>query len=130
MSSLLRIGLMGFGFAGATFHAPVIATSGRTEVAAIATGQPDRAQAAYPGARVVPDLDTLLGLDDIECVVIATPNDTHFTLARQVLEAGRHVVVDKPVTLTADEALALARLANARSRLFAPFHNRRWDGDF
>ena len=130
MSSLLRIGLMGFGFAGATFHAPVIATSGRTEVAAIATGQPDRAQAAYPGARVVPDLDTLLGLDDIECVVIATPNDTHFALARQVLEAGRHVVVDKPVTLTADEALALARLANARSRLFAPFHNRRWDGDF
>ncbi|MBV8627456.1 MAG: oxidoreductase, partial [Paraburkholderia sp.] len=96
----------------------------------IATGQPDRAQAAYPHARVVPDLDTLLGLDDIECVVIATPNDTHFALARQVLEAGRHVVVDKPVTLTADEALALARLANARSRLFAPFHNRRWDGDF
>ncbi|KAB0649369.1 oxidoreductase [Burkholderia diffusa] len=130
MSSLLRIGLMGFGFAGATFHAPVIATSGRTEIAAIATGQPDRARAAYPGARIVPDLDTLLGLDDIDCVVIATPNDTHFTLARQVLEAGRHVVVDKPVTLTADEALALARLANARSRLFAPFHNRRWDGDF
>ncbi|MBN3819514.1 Gfo/Idh/MocA family oxidoreductase, partial [Paraburkholderia sp. Se-20369] len=58
------------------------------------------------------------------------PNDTHFRLARQVLEAGRHVVVDKPVTLTSDEALALARLANARSRVFAPFHNRRWDGDF
>ncbi|MCO8645308.1 Gfo/Idh/MocA family oxidoreductase, partial [Burkholderia multivorans] len=130
MSSLLRIGLMGFGFAGATFHAPVIAASGRTEVAAIATGQPDRARAAYPGARIVADLDALLALDDIDCVVIATPNDTHFALARRVLEAGRHVVVDKPVTLTADEALALARLANARSRLFAPFHNRRWDGDF
>ncbi|PCE31124.1 oxidoreductase [Burkholderia ubonensis] len=130
MSSLLRIGLMGFGFAGATFHAPVIAASGRTQVAAIATGQPERAHAAYPDARVVPDLDALLALDDIECVVIATPNDTHFPLARRVLDAGRHVVVDKPVTLTSDEALALARLANARSRVFAPFHNRRWDGDF
>ncbi|KVD14841.1 oxidoreductase [Burkholderia ubonensis] len=130
MSSLLRIGLMGFGFAGATFHAPVIAASGRTQVAAIATGQPDRARAAYPDARIVADLDALLALDDIECVVIATPNDTHFPLARQVLDAGRHVVVDKPVTLTSDEALALARLANARSRVFAPFHNRRWDGDF
>ncbi|RQS73485.1 oxidoreductase [Burkholderia sp. Bp8963] len=130
MSSLLKIGLMGFGFAGTTFHAPVIAASGRTQVVAIATGQPDRAQAAYPDARVVADLDTLLSLDDIECVVIATPNDTHFPLARQVLDAGRHVVVDKPVTLTSDEALALARLANARSRVFAPFHNRRWDGDF
>ncbi|AJX18149.1 putative oxidoreductase [Burkholderia ubonensis MSMB22] len=121
---------MGFGFAGATFHAPVIAASGRTQVAAIATGQPDRARAAYPDARLVADLDALLALDDIECVVIATPNDTHFPLARQVLDAGRHVVVDKPVTLTSDEALALARLANARSRVFAPFHNRRWDGDF
>lgn len=121
---------MGFGFAGATFHAPVIAASGRTQVAAIATGQPDRARAAYPDARIVADLDALLALDDIECVVIATPNDTHFPLARQVLDAGRHVVVDKPVTLTSDEALALARLANARSRVFAPFHNRRWDGDF
>ncbi|KWB26900.1 oxidoreductase [Burkholderia ubonensis] len=130
MSSLLRIGLMGFGFAGATFHAPVIAASGRTQVAVIATGQPDRARAAYPDARIVADLDALLALDDIECVVIATPNDTHFPLARQVLDAGRHVVVDKPVTLTSDEALALARLANARSRVFAPFHNRRWDGDF
>ncbi|KVD58865.1 oxidoreductase [Burkholderia ubonensis] len=130
MSSLLRIGLMGFGFAGATFHAPVIAASGRTQVAAIATGQPDRARDAYPDARIVADLDALLALDDIECVVIATPNDTHFPLARQVLDAGRHVVVDKPVTLTSDEALALARLANARSRVFAPFHNRRWDGDF
>ncbi|KVC55072.1 oxidoreductase [Burkholderia ubonensis] len=130
MSSLLRIGLMGFGFAGATFHAPLIAASGRTQVAAIATGQPDRARAAYPDARIVADLDALLALDDIECVVIATPNDTHFPLARQVLDAGRHVVVDKPVTLTSDEALALARLANARSRVFAPFHNRRWDGDF
>ncbi|KVN33603.1 oxidoreductase [Burkholderia ubonensis] len=130
MSSLLRIGLMGFGFAGATFHAPVIAASGRTQVAAIATGQPDRARTAYPDARIVADLDALLALDDIECVVIATPNDTHFPLARQVLDAGRHVVVDKPVTLTSDEALALARLANARSRVFAPFHNRRWDGDF
>lgn len=121
---------MGFGFAGATFHAPVIAASGRTQVAAIATGQPDRARAAYPDARIVADLDALLALNDIECVVIATPNDTHFPLARQVLDAGRHVVVDKPVTLTSDEALALARLANARSRVFAPFHNRRWDGDF
>ena len=129
MSSLLRIGLMGFGFAGATFHAPVIATSGRTEVAAIATGQPDRAQAAYP-ARASSPISTRCSASTTSSAVIATPNDTHFALARQAFEAGRHVVVDKPVTLTADEALRLARLANARSRLFAPFHNRRWDGDF
>ncbi|KVE26544.1 oxidoreductase [Burkholderia singularis] len=130
MSSTLKIGLMGFGFAGATFHAPVIAHSGRTHIAAIATGQPQRAQAAYPGVAVVPDFDALAALDDVECIVIATPNDTHFDLAKRALEAGKHVVVDKPVTLTAADALALARLAVARERVFAPFHNRRWDGDF
>ncbi|MEK6422661.1 MAG: Gfo/Idh/MocA family oxidoreductase, partial [Burkholderia gladioli] len=130
MASLLKVGLMGFGFAGATFHAPVIAHSGRTTVAAIATGQPEKARAAYPQAAVVADFDALLAHAGVECVVIATPNDTHFDLARRTLEAGKHVVVDKPVTLSAAEARTLARLAADRGLVFAPFHNRRWDGDF
>ncbi|WJF90377.1 oxidoreductase [Paraburkholderia bonniea] len=130
MSSPLKAGLLGYGFAGATFHAPVLAHSGRTTLTAIATGQPERARAAYPQAAIVPDLEALLARDEIDCVVLATPNDTHFALARQVLEAGKHVVVDKPVTLSAAEALALATLAQQRGLLFAPFHNRRWDGDF
>ncbi|MEX3935919.1 oxidoreductase [Paraburkholderia phymatum] len=130
MSSSLKIGLMGYGFAGATFHAPVIQHCGRASVAAIATGQPDKARADYPNARIVADIDALLALADIECVVIATPNDTHFDLARRALEAGKHVVVDKPVTLTAADARSLADLAQSKGLLFAPFHNRRWDGDF
>ncbi|GAB7526652.1 oxidoreductase [Paraburkholderia sp. 2C] len=130
MTSPLKVGLMGYGFAGATFHAPVIEHSGRAQLAAIATGQPDKARADYPKATIVPDLDALLALADIECVVIATPNDTHFALAKRALEAGKHVVVDKPVTLTAAEARTLADLATSRKRVFAPFHNRRWDGDF
>lgn len=130
MSAPLKTGLMGYGFAGATFHAPVIEHCGRATVAAIATSKADQAHADYPRATVVPDLDALLALDDIQCVVIATPNDTHFELARRTLEAGKHVVVDKPVTLTSTEALTLANLALARGLTFAPFHNRRWDGDF
>ncbi|WP_153099057.1 oxidoreductase [Paraburkholderia hayleyella] len=130
MPTRLKVGLLGYGFAGATFHAPVLEHSGRTTLAAIATGQPERALARYPHAQTVPDLDALLALDGIECVVIATPNDTHFALAQRVLAAGKHVVVDKPVTLTAAEALTLATLAQRRGLLFAPFHNRRWDGDF
>ncbi|EEA03775.1 oxidoreductase domain protein [Burkholderia sp. H160] len=130
MSESLKIGLMGYGFAGATFHAPVIEHCGRARVAAIATGQSERAHADYPHAKIVADLDALLALDDIDCVVIATPNDTHFDLARRTLEAGKHVVVDKPVTLSAADAHTLANIALARGKLFAPFHNRRWDGDF
>ena len=130
MSASLKIGLMGYGFAGATFHAPVIEHCGRASVAAIATSQAAHALADYPHAKVVADLDALLALDEIECIVIATPNDTHFDLARRTLEAGKHVVVDKPVTLTAADAHTLANIALARGRLFVPFHNRRWDGDF
>jgi scyllo-inositol 2-dehydrogenase (NADP+) len=130
MTSPLKLGLMGYGYAGATFHAPVIEHCGHAQLAAVATGQPDKARTDYPQATIVPDLDALLALADIECVVIATPNDTHFALAKRVLEAGKHVVVDKPVTLTAAEARTLADLAASRKRVFAPFHNRRWDGDF
>ncbi|WP_034298170.1 oxidoreductase [Herbaspirillum sp. RV1423] len=130
MSDALKLGLIGYGFAGATFHAPVIAYSGRAELAAIATSQAGRAGADFPGAAIVPDIDALLARGDIGCIVVATPNDTHFDLARRVLEAGKHVVVDKPVTLSGADAKILADLASQGGLLFAPFHNRRWDGDF
>jgi scyllo-inositol 2-dehydrogenase (NADP+) len=130
MTSPLRIGLMGYGFAGQTFHAPVIAHCSSAALAAIATGQPERARADFPDAAIARDLDALLALDDVECVVIATPNDTHFDLARRALASGKHVLVDKPVTLSAAQARELAALAAGRGLLFAPFHNRRWDGDF
>ncbi len=139
MTSSLKIGLMGYGFAGATFHAPVIEHCGGAadasheplaRVAAIATSKPEHALADYPKAKTVADLDALLAIEEIECIVIATPNDTHFDMAAKTLEAGKHVVVDKPVTLSATDAATLARLARERGLVFAPFHNRRWDGDF
>ncbi|WP_322103826.1 oxidoreductase [Paraburkholderia sp. J41] len=130
MTAPLQIGLMGYGFAGQTFHAPVIAHSGAAQLSAIATSQAGRAQADYPDTAIVPDIDALLSIDAIECVVIATPNDTHYELARRTLERGKHVLVDKPVTLTAEQARTLAAVAKQRGLVFAPFHNRRWDGDF
>lgn len=128
--STLKVGLVGYGFAGATFHAPLIGYSGRTEVSAIASSQTEAAAKAWPQARIVADIDGLLADSAIECIVIATPNDTHFEFARRVLAAGKHVVVDKPVTLNASEARTLARMAADSKLLLAPFHNRRWDGDF
>lgn len=139
MARTLKIGLMGYGYAGATFHAPVIEHCGApadapdtpyARVTAIATSQRERALADYPDALIVADIEALIASSQVDCIVIATPNDTHFALAAKVLAAGKHVVVDKPVTLTADEARTLARLAREHGALFAPFHNRRWDGDF
>src|SRR6202012_2070798 len=96
----------------------------------IVTSQAGRARADWPGARITDSFEHLLADGQVPLVVIATPNDTHFDYARRALEAGQHVVVDKPVTLSAAQAQELAALSAARGLLFAPFHNRRWDGDF
>ena len=127
---LLQVGLLGYGFAGATFHAPLIAHSGRTAVSAIVSRQAQLVARDWPSARIYADLDMMLADSGIDCIVIATPNDTHFEFASRALEAGKHVVVDKPITLHAADARTLVGMASQRKLLLIPFHNRRWDGDF
>lgn len=126
----LNIGLIGYGFAGATFHAPLIGAVPGLTLAHVASSRPELVRAAHPRARVHADPQALIGAPDLDVVVIATPNDTHHPLARQALLAGKHVVVDKPFTLTVAEAEDLAQLAWHQGRLLSVFHNRRWDNDF
>lgn len=126
----LRVGLVGYGYAGKTFHAPLIAGVPGLQLAAVSSRDPDRVHADWPGAEVLADPQALVRRQDLDLVVIASPNDSHFPLARAALAAGRHVVVDKPFTLTLAEARELCALAHARGRLLSVFHNRRWDGDF
>ena len=126
----LRVGLVGYGYAGKTFHAPLIAAVPALELAAVASSDEAKVHADWPGVAVHATPASLIARDDIDLVVIATPNDTHFPLARDALLAGRHVVVDKPFTVKLDDARALVTLARERGRLLSVFHNRRWDGDF
>jgi scyllo-inositol 2-dehydrogenase (NADP+) len=126
----LNIGLIGYGFAGATFHAPLIGAVPGLSLSHIASSRPEVAQRVHPKARVHADPQALIGTPEVDVVVIATPNDTHHPLARQALLAGKHVVVDKPFTLTVAEAEDLAQLAHRQGRLLSVFHNRRWDNDF
>lgn len=111
----IRVALLGRGMAGTIFHAPLIRAVPALELAAIA-GAADAAEAIASPA--------------IDLVVVATPNAAHFPLARAALEAGKHVVVDKPFVLDLAEADALIALAAAKGRVLTVFHNRRWDGDF
>jgi predicted dehydrogenase len=90
----------------------------------------DEAAKAYPTARIDRSLEAVLDDKSIELVVVSTPNQTHFALAKQALAAGKHVVIDKPFAATSDEALELGALASSKGLLVIPFHNRRWDGDF
>ena len=127
---MLRAGLVGFGMAGRVFHAPLISSVEGLELAAVVERHSDHAAQRYPGVKTCRSLEDLLADQSIDLVVVATPSGTHFEVARQVLEAGRNVVVDKPVAVTSLEINELIELANRQNKLLVPFHNRRWDGDF
>ena len=126
----IGVALVGYGYAGKTFHAPLIAAADGLRLHTVVSSQAETVAADWPDAKVVADLDAALADPEVELVVIAAPNALHAPLARQALEAGRAVVVDKPFTLTAAEARDLAALAEARGLLLSVFHNRRWDADF
>ncbi len=129
-----RVALIGYGLAGAVFHAPLIEAEPNLELAAIVVRNPERrdaAAAAHPGAALLESADELWArAGDVDLVVVASPNATHVAFARAALQAGLDVVVDKPLAPTAAEAQALVDEAQTRGRLLIPFHNRRWDGDF
>lgn len=126
---MIRTGLIGFGLGGMAFHAPLIDSVAELQLAAVATTRDDAVHARHPGV-VVTDAPALIADASIALVVISTPNDSHFPLARAALEAGKHVVIDKPFTNTVAEAETLAAIAADEGLVLSAFHNRRWDGDF
>jgi scyllo-inositol 2-dehydrogenase (NADP+) len=131
MARDLRVGIVGYGLAGAVFHAPLVAATPGLEVAAIVTRNPERRERAerdHRGARVVAEVSEMLG--EVDVAVVATPNREHVPVARAALEAGVDVVVDKPLAVTASEGRELVEEARRAGRLLTVFHNRRWDGDF
>ncbi|WKK21737.1 Gfo/Idh/MocA family oxidoreductase [Streptomyces olivoreticuli] len=129
-----RVGLIGYGLAGSVFHAPLIAATDGLALDTVVTANPERQRQAvteHPGVRTVADTDALFAhADELDLIVIASPNRTHVDFARTALEAGLPVVVDKPLAATAAEAEALADLAEERGLLLSAFQNRRWDNDF
>ncbi|MFH8515112.1 Gfo/Idh/MocA family oxidoreductase [Streptomyces gelaticus] len=130
----LRVGLVGYGLAGSVFHAPLIAATDGLVLDTVVTSDEERraqARAEFPGVRFAASPQELWErADELDLVVIASPNKTHVPIATAALEAGLPVVVDKPIAGTAAEARALAALAEERGLLLSVFQNRRWDNDF
>src|SRR3954471_8823391 len=129
----MRIALIGYGLAGSTFHAPVIAAVPDLRVTAVVTSSHERqaqARAELPGIRVLEHPDQVWSAaDDYDSVVIATPNASHLPLARAAVGAGIPVVVDKPMAVTSAEAADLVELARQREVLLSTYQNRRWDAE-
>lgn len=129
----IRTAVIGYGLAGRVFHCPFVHAVPGLELTAIVVANPDRAaaaKAAYPNAKILATTDEALNDPNIDLIVVGTPNDTHFTLAQAALNAGKHVVVDKPLTTSAAEARTLITLAAEKGKILAPYHNRRYDTDF
>lgn len=134
MTAPIRVALLGYGLAGAVFHAPLIAAVDGLELAAIVTRDDERrshARRDHPAVELLDSADEVWErARDFGLVVVATPNRTHVPLARAAVEAGLAVIVDKPLAASAEEARPLVSEARERRVMLTVFQNRRWDGDF
>ena len=130
----LRVGLVGYGLGGSVFHAPLVDATAGLRLEAIVTADAGRRAAAgdrYPDARVLGSVTELLAqAGELDLVVVTVPNARHAEVAQAAMEAGLHVVVDKPVAPAASTVRSLASVAERAGLSLVPYHNRRWDGDF
>jgi predicted dehydrogenase len=121
----IRVGLIGYGFAGKTFHAPLIRSVPGLALRIIGSSKPEAVRANFPEVEVCSP-EAVTTHPEVDLVVIATPNESHFPLATAALRAGKNVVIDKPFTVTLAEARALVEIAREQNRLLSVFQNRRW----
>lgn len=122
--------MIGFGFVSKTFHVPLLQATPGYKITAVSSSRPADVSALLPDVDIVSDTKVLTAHPDVDLVVIASPNETHAPLAELAMRSRRNVVVDKPFTITVDEARHLAAVAAENDVLLSVFQNRRWDSDF
>src|SRR5262245_30181829 len=129
--SSLNVGIIGCGFATTVLHAPLVLSTPGLKLVAISSSDESKVRSHYgQTVKVVKTPEELFAIKEIDLVVIPTPNQSHCPLAIAALEAGKHVVVDKPFTITLKEAQDVVNKAKQKGKLLSVFQNRRWDSDF
>jgi len=127
---MIRVGLVGFGMGARVFHAPLISSVEGLELAAVVERHTDAAAERYPGIVTYRSLEAMIEDASLGLFVIAVTSGNHFEVARQLLQAGKNLIVDKPMSVTSTEIAELIALAKTHNTLLVPFHNRLWDSDF
>jgi len=127
---MIKAGIVAYGNIAQTFHAPLLHALPGFEIRKVLERHHQRAEQDYPHVKTVRTMDELLQDEEIDLIVITTPNQYHFAQAKAALEAGKHVVLEKPFTVSSTEASMLEEIARAEGKVLSVFHNRRWDGDF
>jgi predicted dehydrogenase len=126
----LNVAVIGYGFGGRVFHAEPVARTDGMALKAIVSRRTEEIARDHPGVRAIDDPEAVFADPAIDLIAISTPNTSHFDLCARALEAGKHVVVDKPFTVTGEEARDLKRRAEASGKLLTVFHNFRWYADY
>lgn len=127
---MLKVGVIGYGYSAKTFHIPLIETSESFELVALSSSQKEMLKSKFPQISTFKTANDLITSTNLDLIVITAPNDVHYQLAKQCLENGINVVLEKPMVTTTLEAKELVDIAKERSLILSVFHNRRWDGDF
>lgn len=122
--------ILSYGMSGEVFHAPLLEAHPGFNLSLIVQRKSTHASLRYRHVRIVTSVDEAIQDNSIELIIVNTPNDTHLDFATKALEAGKHVVIEKPFTVTAAEADQLIKLAKSKNKILTVFQNRRWDGDF
>ncbi|MEX2416258.1 MAG: oxidoreductase [Paenibacillaceae bacterium] len=126
----MKVGLIGYGFGGAVFHAPMISAVNGLELSVIFTSNEEKVRLTYPDVKVTTNLESIWNNTEIDLIVISTPNTSHYELAKSALEASKHVVIDKPFVIDITEGEKLIELAKAKGKQLSVYQSRRWDSDF
>lgn len=124
--------VIGYGYAGRAFHSYLVGLTDGLALKGIASRSAETREKikAERGCRAYAGLEEALADDDVELVVIASPSHVHAEQAIAALNAGKHVVTDKPMAMTLNEAEMMIAQAERQGRMLSVFHNRRWDGDY
>ena len=130
MNKPIRTALVGYGSVAEKMHAPLIAVCSDLDLVAVVERNGNRCEQKFPSVKTFRSVGELLEADAADLICITTPNEFHFSMAKQCLLAGKHVVVDKPVTIYSWEAEELERISREKGLVCSVFQNRRYDGDF
>lgn len=122
--------VLSYGMSGRVFHCPFLQTHPGFSLDVIVKRKDSVPIPIYPNVRILNSVEEAIADKGIELVIVNVPNQFHFDLTKKCFEAGKHVVVEKPFTVTSEEAAELVRIAEERKLFLMVFQNRRWDGDF
>src|SRR6476646_7392291 len=123
----IRTGLLSYGMSGKLFHSPFLQVNPGFDFYAVWERSKNLAEEKFPQIKTYRSLDELLRDDAVEMVIVNTPNYTHYEYAKKALQAGKHVVVEKPFVVTVKEGEELIALAKEKSLVLSVYQNRRFD---